>query len=48
MIRRCAHVVSPVLIAAGEITKEDWLFIISILISVLGMVSDYLSRRDRK
>ena len=48
MIRRYLHGVSFALIGAGQITKEDWLFIISIVITVLGMVSDYLSRRDRK
>ena len=32
--------------AAAGLTKQDWLFIISILLTVLGMLQDYL--RDRK
>jgi len=33
------------LIAVGEMTKEDWIFVISIVITLLGMLQDYLARR---
>ena len=32
--------------AAAGLTKQDWLFILSILLTVLGMVHDYV--RDKK
>ena len=35
-----------VTLAAGGLTNEEWLLILSILITVLGMIQDYL--RDRK
>lgn len=34
------------MIALGNLTNEEWLFILSIIITVLGMIQDYL--RDRK
>ena len=34
------------LIALGKITTQDWILIISILVTVLGMVQDYLQRKE--
>jgi len=34
------------LIGLNRLTNEEWLLIISIIITVLGMIQDYL--RDRK
>jgi len=33
-------------IAAGKITNQDILFIISIIITVLGMIQEYLKSRE--
>ena len=33
---------------AGGLTVQDWLFILSICISVLGMVRDYVKMREDK
>jgi len=33
------------LVAAGGMTKEDWLLILSILITGLGMLQEYLKNR---
>lgn len=41
-------VVGAATIAAGQITRQDWLFILSILITVLGMIQEYLSHREKK
>jgi len=35
-----------VTLVAGGVTNEEWLLILSILITVLGMIQDYL--KDRK
>jgi len=32
-------------LAAGGLTNEEWLLILSILITVLGMIQDYLKGR---
>jgi len=34
------------MIAAGHLTTQDWLFILSIVVTVLGMIQDYLQNRD--
>lgn len=42
-------VVGASMIAAGQLTTQDWLFVLSILITVLGMIQDYLqNRKPRK
>ena len=35
-------------IAAGKLTNQDVLFIISIIITVLGMIQEYLSYREKE
>lgn len=35
-------------IAAGGLTNQDWLFILSILLTVLGMIQEYLKGREKK
>lgn len=35
-------------IAAGELTKQDWLLILSIIITVLGMIQEYLKTRENE
>ena len=35
------------LVAVGGLTKQDWIFIISVAVTVLGMIQDYLDRRSR-
>lgn len=35
-------------IAAGQLTNQDWLFILSIIITVLGMVQSYLENREEE
>lgn len=35
-------------IAAGKLTNQDILFILSILITVLGMIQEYLSHREKE
>lgn len=32
-------------LAGGGLSKQDWLFIISILLTVLGMLQSYLENR---
>lgn len=34
------------LVAVGKITTQDWILIISILVTVLGMIQDYLQRKE--
>ncbi|GAI18486.1 unnamed protein product [marine sediment metagenome] len=34
------------MIALGNLTSEEWLLVLSIIITVLGMIQDYL--KDRK
>ena len=34
-------------IAAGKLTNQDILFIISIIVTVLGMIQEYLSHREK-
>lgn len=34
-------------LSAGKITKQDWLFILSIIITVLGMIQSYLENRKK-
>lgn len=36
------------LIGAGQLTNQDWLFILSIVITVLGMIQSYLENREKK
>ena len=33
-------------LAGGGLTKNDWLFILSIMITVLGMLQSYWENRD--
>ena len=33
-------------IALAELTLQDWLFILSIIITVIGMVQDYLHNKE--
>lgn len=35
------------LIAAGGLTHEDWLFIISIVIGILNLIVEYLKSRKK-
>lgn len=39
-------IIGTSLIGLNRLTNEEWLLILSIIISVLGMIQDYL--RDRK
>ena len=41
-------VVGAATIAAGKLTNQDWLFILSIVITVLGMIQEYLRHREKK
>lgn len=34
------------MIALGKLTTQDWILIISIIITILGMIQDYL--KDKK
>ena len=36
-----------VTLTAGSLTSEEWLLILSILITVLGMIQDYLKGRKK-
>lgn len=40
-------VVGAGMVAAGGLTKQDWLFILSILITLLGMLQEYLKGRKK-
>lgn len=33
------------MIALGKLTNEEWLLVLSIIITVLGMIQDYLKNR---
>lgn len=33
------------MIALGGLTREEWLLVLSIVITVLGMIQDYLEHR---
>lgn len=33
------------MIALGGLTREEWLLVLSIIITVLGMIQDYLEHR---
>lgn len=33
------------MIALGNLTNEEWLFVISIIITILGMIQDYLQHK---
>ena len=35
------------LVAAGTLTNQDWILLISIVITVLGMIQDYLQNREK-
>jgi len=41
-------IVGAATIAAGKMTNQDILFIISIIITVLGMIQEYLSHREKE
>lgn len=41
-------IIGAATIAAGDLTNQDWLFILSILITVLGMIQEYLSHREKE
>ena len=41
-------VVGAATIAAGKLTNQDVLFIISIIVTVLGMIQEYLSHREKE
>ncbi len=43
-----AKVTGVGLIAASKITNQEWILIISIIITVLGMIQDYLENRRKK
>ena len=32
----------------GALTMQDWLFILSLLLSILGMLRDYIKEREKK
>lgn len=32
-------------IAVGQVSREDWLFIISIVLTLLGMLQEYMQNR---
>ena len=34
------------LVAAGGLTSEEWILILSIVITVLGMIQSYLENRE--
>ena len=41
-----AKIVGATALVAGGLTNADWLLILSIVITVLGMIQDYLKERS--
>lgn len=46
MFRRFANVMKLSALVAYKLTTEEWLLILTIVVTVLQMVIDYLKRRD--
>lgn len=36
------------LVAAGQLTNQEWILLLSIVITVLGMIQSYLENREKK
>lgn len=41
-----AKVLGAAAIVVGTVSREDWFFILSVLITILGMIQEYLKYRN--